>query len=107
MGRNRGERFVRSNRPVREIVDSRDGERSPSRPTADQDVLIQEQARAAAPDGCGNRVRGEPSRRDGWTVVQVGDQRDAVAGELRREVGYREGNLRRDEPRVLPAKKRR
>ena len=163
MGRNRGERFVRSNRPVREIVDSPDGERSPSRPTADQDVLIQEQARAAAPDGCGNRIRvepvvviaedgkctiggmeschdlvepseiaasvtdevtaedneigrqfvdalrhaGEPSRRDGWTVVQVGDQRDAVAGELRREVGYREGDLRRDEPRVLPAKKRR
>jgi hypothetical protein len=49
----------------------------------------------------------EPAHRNRRTVVQIRDQRDAVAFELRAEAAYREIHLRRLEHRFIPTKKRR
>ncbi len=143
-----------------EVIDSRNGQYS--RPTADQDVLIGEEARPAAPDGLSDSVgvdpviviaqdgeraiarvesrddliepseivasvtnevaaeddkigrkllhtlrhAGQPLLGDGRAVVQVGDERDSIAGELRGEIADRDRDLGRDEPSLLPAKER-
>jgi hypothetical protein len=57
---------------MREVVDPTYGQGPCA--TTNQDVLIQQQARAAAPDGCGNRVRVEP------VVVIAEDGKRTIGG---------------------------